>query len=228
MLAEFILLVIGAYLLGSVPAAYLVARWSRGIDIRQYGSGNAGAANVSSTVSKRWTIPVTIFDIGKGVLAVYIARWLGLAVYQQVVVGLTIVAGHNWPVFLHFNGGRGWLASAGVIFAFAPRLAVVLAAVAFASAPFGFLATGTLFVITLLPPLSWFASQPFGIERSLSLTLGFTALLAILIIRRLTAPRSGQEVPLRQLLVNRLFFDRDIRDRKAWIYRKPAAASRRQ
>ena len=64
MVIKFILLILGAYLLGSVPAAYLVAKWSRGIDIRQYGSGNVGAANVLAIVSKRWAIPVTIFDLG--------------------------------------------------------------------------------------------------------------------------------------------------------------------
>ena len=74
MSVEFILLVIGAYLLGSVPAAYIIARWRRGIDIREYGSGNVGAANVLAAVSKWWSIPVTIFDIGKGVLTVWIAQ----------------------------------------------------------------------------------------------------------------------------------------------------------
>ncbi len=62
----FISLAIGAYLLGSVPSAYLVARWRRGIDIRQHGSGNVGAANVMASVSKWWSIPVTLFDSGKG------------------------------------------------------------------------------------------------------------------------------------------------------------------
>ena len=66
MIITFILLLLVAYLLGSVPSAYLIAKWTRGIDIRQYGSGNVGASNISTVVSKRWAIPVTIFDIGKG------------------------------------------------------------------------------------------------------------------------------------------------------------------
>ena len=66
MAIKFVLLMLGAYLFGSVPAAYLVAKLTRGIDIRKYGSGNVGASNVSAVVSKPWAVPVIIFDIGKG------------------------------------------------------------------------------------------------------------------------------------------------------------------
>ena len=88
MVIKFVLLVLAAYLLGSVPTAYLVAKWRRGIDIRQYGSGNVGASNVSTIVSKRWSIPVTIFDIGKGALTVWLAQLLGLGAAQQITVGI--------------------------------------------------------------------------------------------------------------------------------------------
>ena len=100
---QFILTIIGAYLLGAVPAAYLVARWARGIDLRQYGSGNVGAANVITTVSKRWGISVVIFDLLKGMVVVYVARWIGLDIVQQVAAGLAAIIGHNWSVFLGFS-----------------------------------------------------------------------------------------------------------------------------
>jgi glycerol-3-phosphate acyltransferase PlsY len=228
MTINFILLVLGAYLLGSVPAAYLAARWSRGIDIRQHGSTNVGAANVLATVSKRWTIPVVIFDLLKGMAVVYIAQLIGLEVYQQVTVGIAAIIGHNWPVFLRFSGGRGLLTTVGVIFIFSPWLAVIVVAFAYAWAPFRQLALGSLGALILLPILSWFLSEPLGIEGTLPLTTGFSAMFLIAVIRRLTAPKTPltASVSTSQLIINRLLFDRDIREREAWIRRKPKRKAR--
>jgi glycerol-3-phosphate acyltransferase PlsY len=221
--AYFALLLLGGYLLGSVPAAYLAAKRSRGIDIRKYGSGNIGAANVLATGSKWASILVIIFDLGKGMVVVYIAKLIGLEVYQQVMIGIAAIVGHNWPVFLGFNGGRGLLTTLGVVFILAPWLALILAVIAFAWAPFKQLALGTLLAMLLLPIFSWFLSEPLGIKEVLPLTLGFVAIFLLLIIRRLTAPETPltASVPTHQLLLNRLLFDRDLRDREAWLRRQP-------
>ncbi len=229
MTINFALLLLGSYLLGSVPAAYLAARWSRGIDIRQHGSSNVGASNVLATVSRRWAIPVIVFDLVKGMAVVYIAQLIGLEVYQQVAVGIAAIVGHNWPVFLRFNGGRGALTTVGVLFALAPWLTLILVAFAFAWALFRQLALGTLCALILLPIFSWFLSEPLGIERALPLTLGFLAVLLLLVIRRLTAPRTSltASVSTPQLLLNRLLFDRDIRDRETWIRRQPLKPKRK-
>ena len=226
----FILLVIGAYLLGSVPAAYLVAKWTRGIDIRKYGSGNVGASNVLAVASKRWSIPVIIFDLGKGMLAIYVARLIGLEVYQQVMIGIAAIVGHNWSIFLRFSGGRGFLTLLGVAFILVPKLALVLAIIAFACLPFRQLSIGALFALTLLPIASWFLSQPLGINERLPVTLGFLAMFLIVVFRRLTAPRTSvtASVSRGQLFVNRLLFDRDIRDREAWIHRAPPEQQEKQ
>jgi glycerol-3-phosphate acyltransferase PlsY len=228
--AYFVLLLLGSYLLGSVPAAYLAAKWSRGIDIRQYGSGNIGAANVLAVVSKRWTIPVIVFDLVKGMVVVYIAKLIGLEVYQQVMIGIAVIVGHNWPVFLGFNGGRGLLTTLGVVFILAPWLALILLAVAFLFTPFRQLSLGTLVAMAALPLCSWFLSQPFGIKEPLSTSLGFLAIFLLLVIRRLTAPKTSltASVPPRQLLLNRLLFDRDIRDREAWVRRQPLKQKEKQ
>jgi glycerol-3-phosphate acyltransferase PlsY len=225
----FVLLLLGSYLLGSVPAAYLAARWSRSIDIRQYGSSNVGASNVLATVSKRWAIPVIVFDLVKGMVFVYIAQLIGLEVYQQVMIGIAAIVGHNWPVFLRFSGGRGSLTAVGVVFILAPWLALILVAFAFAWTPFRQLALGTLCALILLPILSWFLSEPLGVEGALPLTLGFSALFLLVVIRRLTAPRTSltASVSTPQLLLNRLLFDRDIRDREAWIRHQPLKPKRK-
>jgi len=224
---EFILLIIAAYLLGSVPAAYLVAKWLRGIDIRQYGSGNVGASNISAIVSKRWSIPVTIFDIGKGALTVWAAQMLGLGTAEQVIIGIITITGHIWPVFLRFRGGRGIFTTLGVILILSPKLGLIVSVLAYLFAPFRQLSLGVLVGLTSLPVLSWFLSQPLGIDKPLPLTLGLVAMLLLAIFRRLTAPRSPvtASVPRGELIINRLLFDRDIRDRKAWISQTRAAVS---
>ena len=222
MAIEFGLLTLGAYLLGSVPAAYLAARWSRGIDIRQYGDGNVGSTNLMRLTSKRMGIPVVIFDLGKGALMVWIAQLLGLDITQQVTVGVAAVIGHNWPVFLRFNGGRGIFTSLGVISMLVPWIGLIILVIAYGLAPFRQLAVGVFLATIFAPTAAWFLSQPLGVPDRLPLSLGFLAIFLIVVIRRLTAPRTAftASVTPGQLFVNRLLFDRDIRDRKVWIQQR--------
>ncbi|MFC2051198.1 glycerol-3-phosphate acyltransferase [Chloroflexota bacterium] len=219
MVLKFALLVLGAYLLGSVPTAYLIARWRRGIDIRKYGSGNVGASNVLAVVSKRWSIPVTVFDIGKGALTVWVAQLLELGAAQQVIVGIATVIGHNWPIFLRFKGGRGAFTTLGVITMLSPKLGLIILVMAYAMSPLRQLALGTFLALVSLPIFSWFLSQPLDIGERIPITLGFVVLSFIVLSRRLIEQRTplSESVPLAQLLINRLLFDRDIRDRKSWI-----------
>ncbi len=230
MAIEFGLLTLGAYLLGSVPAAYLAARWFRGIDIRQFSDGNVGATNLLRLTSKRVAIPVIIFDLGKGAMMIWAAQLVGLDITQQVTVGLAAIIGHNWPVFLRFNGGRGILTSLGVIFILAPWLGLIALIIAYGMAPFRKLALGTIIAMASLPIFSWFLPQLFGIEKPLPINLGFAAIFLLAVVRRLTAPRTifTASVTPRQLFVNRLLFDRDIRDRKAWIDRRPSEQQGKQ
>lgn len=223
MVIEFVLLILGAYLLGSVPAAYLVVKWSRGIDIRQYGSGNVGASNVIAIASKQWAVPVIVFDLGKGMVVVWVAQLVGLGIAQQVTVGLAAIVGHSWPVFLHFYGGRGALTFLGVLLMLVPWLGLILLTVALLFGVFRQMALGTIVALVALPILSWFLGEPLGIKEPLTVSLGFLAMFLVMVLRRLTAPRTSvtASVSLGQLLINRLFFDRDIRDREAWIHRAP-------
>jgi glycerol-3-phosphate acyltransferase PlsY len=225
---EFGLLVLGAYLMGSVPAAYLAAKLSRGIDIRQYGDGNVGATNLLRLTSKWVAIPVIIFDLGKGLIMVLAAQLVGLGIAQQVTVGLAAIIGHNWPIFLHFNGGRGILTTLGVITIMVPWIGLIVFLIAYGLAPFHQLAFGVLLSVIAAPTSAWFLSQPLGVADKLPITLGFLVMFLIVTFRRLTAPRTSftASVPLRQLLVNRLLFDRDIRDREVWIHHASREASK--
>ncbi len=235
MTIKFVLLILSGYLLGSIPAAYLVAKRVRGIDVRQYGSGNVGATNLLQLTSKRLAIPVIIFDLGKGTLMVWIAQLVGLSISHQIIVGLAVISGHNWSVFLRFSAGRGILATLGVTLILVPKLTLILLIIAFSGLPFGQMATTALFAIALFPVCSWFSSapvinwffvQPISLNERLPVTLGFLAIFLVTIIRRLTVPRTSvtASVTPGQLFINRLLFDRDIRGREAWIHRKPAEA----
>ena len=106
-----------AYLLGSIPTAYLFGKLYKGIDIREHGSGNVGATNVFRVLGKRPGIFVLCFDILKGVLAVVlVGNILGLEdVLYRILLGFVAVGGHNWTVFLNFKGGKGVASSLGVL-----------------------------------------------------------------------------------------------------------------
>ena len=104
-LTSLLLLAIG-YLLGSMPNGYLAGRWLKGIDLRQCGSGSTGATNVLRNVGKAPALVVFLLDVGKGALAVLLAKSFGLNDWVQVLAGLAALAGHIWPVWLGWKGGK--------------------------------------------------------------------------------------------------------------------------
>ena len=109
------LIVILGYLLGSIPTAYIVGRLLKGVDIRQIGDGNMGAANTFRQLGPKAGIIVGIIDAGKGALAVLIAQAASLPLVAVLLTGTAVVVGHNWPVFLGFRGGRGEATTIGVL-----------------------------------------------------------------------------------------------------------------
>ncbi len=214
----------GAYLLGSVPVAYLAARWFGGVDLRKVGSRNVGASNVSATVSKWVAIPVLLFDIFKGALPVVLARCLGLCTGMQAAAGIAAILGHNWPVFLGFQGGRGIATSLGAVLALSPPIGVIVLVGSYLFAPFKQHSLGVFLVVFFMPFIAWFFAGPFGIEEKLPTTLGFVAITLIAYARRLIHRRSelSQNTPAIELIFNRLIFDRDIRNRELWLRRGQA------
>ena len=220
MTVELILLLLGGYLMGSIPTAYLAARWRRQVDIRQHGSGNVGAANLIKVSSRRLGTAVILFDIAKVMVAVGVAELLGLDIAQQTAIGIAGIVGHNWPVFLRFNGGRGIAATIGVAF-IVPVVNWMMpwSLVAFLAIMLTNLFTlrtiplGIAVSVAAMPITSWAVGEPTA------LTLGFVAIFLIMVIRRLITSRTeaSASVPTGEMLLNRLLFDRDIRDREVWI-----------
>ena len=110
------------YILGSIPTSYIMGKLIKGIDIRNFGSGNAGATNALRILGTKVGVSTLIMDIGKGFLAVNIAR---LIIHQPsdlilIITGLFAILGHIFTIFLKFKGGKGVATSAGVFIALVP------------------------------------------------------------------------------------------------------------
>ena len=118
-----------AYLLGSISFAYVVGKLVVRRDIRKYGSGNAGATNMTRNFGWKLGLVTFIGDIGKGVLAVLIGFWIAGSLGMSIAA-VAVVAGHNWPVFFEFRGGKGVATTLGAAFVLMPWPAVGLLVVA--------------------------------------------------------------------------------------------------
>lgn len=135
---QWTLAILGAYMLGSVPFGFLIAR-ARGIDIRQHGSRNIGATNVGRVLGRRWGALCFALDTLKGAAAVALAGWwtgaLGEAhapapeAWLWLGVAIAAVAGHMFTIFLRFKGGKGVATSLGVIIGMMPLVSLIIFAV---------------------------------------------------------------------------------------------------
>jgi len=189
-------LIIGAYLLGSVSPAYYVTKWKKGADIRELGSGNAGARNVMLMVGNSFGIGVAILDVLKGALPVFLAKSLRMPPHTLTLTGLAAVSGHNWPIFLQFRGGSGLATLSGAIFPLMPREAIILALAGIAVGRISLrfpswyrrvpaIESGCLVMYVLCPFLAWHFGEPAYLI-SLPLYLGVPV-----IIRRISLLKNG-------------------------------------
>ena len=213
----FILMVLLAYLLGSIPSGYLAGKWIKGIDLREYGSGTVSGSMVWEHVAKWAVFPVGIFDIFKGALPTWLSLKLGLSQQAAMVIGLASVVGHNWPIYLNFQGGRGLSPFLGELFVLFP-LGMLILLIGLGIGNRLKSPAVPLFTIILLPV---FAALFDGPESMLWLALGMTA---ITILKRLEAngrplPEDPQE--RHEVILRRIFLDRDIQDHEEWIRREP-------
>ena len=215
------IIVIAAYLVGSIPTAYLVAKYKAGIDIRQYGSGNVGAANVSSHVGARIGFTLGTFDcVAKGVLPVVIAGLLGQSAAVQVAAGLAAVAGHLWSPYIGFTGGRGIATVIGIIVGLGMWWEVLILAVILGA--MGWLifkdtAFWSFVSMIALPILA------FLFDRPMEVVVMSVIICVMLLSKRATAnwkmPVSDDR--LVRVLVYRILWDRDVSKKIEWTSRLP-------
>jgi glycerol-3-phosphate acyltransferase PlsY len=126
---ETILIFLLAYLIGSLPSAVWIGKLFHNIDVREHGSGNAGATNVIRVLGWKTGIPVLLIDVAKGALATLLPLIFKLAVSEsplminlQILAGVTAIVGHIFPVFARFRGGKGVATIFGVLLALHPLL----------------------------------------------------------------------------------------------------------
>ena len=127
------LILVAGYLVGALPTAYIAGRWQRGLDIRQLGDGNMGARNAYYQLGHRTGVTIFIVDVLKGSAPVLLAQSLGLPQGFVLAAGLATVIGHNWPVFIHFRGGRGEATTIGVFLALLTQPMLIVAGPALAT-----------------------------------------------------------------------------------------------
>jgi glycerol-3-phosphate acyltransferase PlsY len=160
------------YVIGSLPIGYLVAQRAGGVDLRRVGSGNVGATNVYRTAGPAIAIAVMAADLAKGALAVM------LAASHPVEAGVAAVAGHIYPVWLRFRGGKG-VATASGVFAILAPIPTLLAAAAFVLvvARTRFVSLGSIAATIVLPLAEWSNRGPR------SLDIGTTIVAALILFR---------------------------------------------
>ena len=120
----WIVLIVGGYLLGSIPSAYILVKLKKGIDIRRFGSGNVGSTNTVRAAGRGTGAVVFIMDVAKGA----IPTLLGTAVCEEaaLLAGLAAFIGHLWPIWLGFTGGKGVATGFGVALVIVPIQALIV------------------------------------------------------------------------------------------------------
>jgi len=148
-------LIAASYVLGAVPFGLLAARWWKGIDLREHGSGNIGATNVFRTVGRTAGTIVFVLDVLKGFAPPTAAALLGLEPAWQVAAGLAAITGHNASPFLGFKGGKGVSTSLGVLFGVAWKVGAAAWALWAVLVLFtGYISVGSIAAAIALTPLT--------------------------------------------------------------------------
>lgn len=124
-----VIIAIAAYLVGSINFSILLSRIISGKDIRESGSGNAGATNMLRTYGKKMGIITLLLDLLKGILVVLICRLINISEEWTYIAGVAVALGHNFPIFFGFRGGKGVATSLGVAFVLDWRIGILIAVI---------------------------------------------------------------------------------------------------
>lgn len=183
----------GSYIIGSIPFGYLIARIVGRIDIRQKGSGNIGATNVGRILGKKWGVLAFALDFAKGFVpvCVFVLVFRSLMSLQDITqniikisAGFATIAGHIFPVFLKFKGGKGVATSAGVVTALAWMVAVPASILWFVIVLVThYVSLGSIFAACAAPLLFVAFKYKTAFGADLPITLVFVILCVLIIIR---------------------------------------------
>ncbi|MCP9810672.1 glycerol-3-phosphate 1-O-acyltransferase PlsY [Synechococcus lacustris] len=182
MIANYLLVIPIAYLLGSIPSGYLAGRWLAGIDIRDHGSGSTGATNVLRHVGKTPALIVFLVDVFKGSAAVLVAKQLlgGDAHGWLVAAGLLALAGHIWPIWLKGKGGKAVATGLGMLLGLLPAVGLASLGIFLLVLSFSRIVSLSSVVAALaLPALIWIA----GYSQTTAY-MGLGVLAALLVVWR--------------------------------------------
>jgi glycerol-3-phosphate acyltransferase PlsY len=195
---NIVIVVAASYLVGSIPASYIAGRWLRGIDLREHGSGNLGAANAFRVLGFGAAVPVLLFDIGKGFAAVFLMpEFFGGGTALALLAALAVVLGHNYSLFVRFSGGKGVGTTAGAFLALAPAATAMCFALWIAT----LLVTRIVSVASIagaafLPLSIVIADRAFGLRTHYAVTLLACAVALIVIVKHrsnISRLRAGTE-----------------------------------
>ena len=155
-----IIVVVVAYLLGSIPVGYLIVRGKSGADIRETGSGGTGATNVSRRAGKAAGVLTLLLDAAKGCVAVVIARTVSGDDWVIAAAAIAALVGHIFPVWLGFRGGKGVATGVGIFLVLAP-IALLCASVVFVAIVVltRYVSLGSMTAAVLIPVLVWLQSD---------------------------------------------------------------------
>lgn len=217
MLTATVFLAVG-YLCGSLPTAYLAARWLRGIDIRQYGSGNPGGSNVMKHVSPAAGVAVGVVDAVKALLPALLGLHCG-GPWAAVAGAVGATAGHAWSPWLGLTGGRGMACTiAGLALLFFPGAVVLALTHIVGGLLFRRAALADWLALVALPPLA------VAVGAGWHVVVYCLLLFGVVTAKRLEANRVGlprEPERRRTVLWYRLLYDRDVSPAEDWMGRKP-------
>ena len=172
---KIILLVVIAYLIGSIPTGYLLVKKLKGLDIREIGSGSTGATNVKRVLGTKWFLVVMLIDALKGYLPVLVAvRWFNFQICYDVtpvLVGAAAIIGHSKSVFLKFTGGKSVATTIGTYIALNPIVGLIVTAIwAVISYATKYISLGSVIAVCLSPLLiiAYYPSEPYIIYAACS------------------------------------------------------------
>jgi len=173
-----VILVIAAYLLGSIPTGLLLARFVGGVDIRTAGSGNIGATNVYRTLGRTVGVMTLAGDCLKGLVPVLVAARLGCSEPWLAAIGLAAFLGHVFTIFLKFKGGKGVATALGVFLGMAP-LAVLIVLGIFIIVVWAtrYISLGSVLAAATMPIAVWLTGAP-------PLRCAMTAVIALIVIAK--------------------------------------------